>query len=292
MKKFNVGGGIQTWTTSSGKFGLGAGPVSPITNVAAQGSGIAGLFNPYTIGAGLVYGLARNRSEKRKAERHKNENLFLLTADLMRQAGEDPYEMYPLEMFDPTQNDMMMQAYVQNAESDNPMGPYEWAEEQQREYVSRAIWNWRQRNEDLVKEAYDKFVASGLDYVDYRKRAFPSTPEGDDPSSYEVVNFPTGLEGEYTDANGTRWGFSDSTRTRWIISEDDSGGGGGGGGGAGGDCDDPVYADANPEECKVDTGGGDCDDPVYAAENPEECGGDTGGGDGDDPAYAGGDPEE
>ena len=171
MKKFNAGGGIQTWTTPSGKFGLGAGPVSPITNVATQGAtagaqGITGLFNPTAIGAGLAYGLARNLSEKRKAERQKNDNLFLLTVDEMRKAGVDPYEMYPVEMFDTSQ-------YEDLAGLPTSGTP----QEMQSEAIAQAVYHWRQRNQDVVQKAYDDFLASGMDYEDYKQRTTSSKPE-------------------------------------------------------------------------------------------------------------------
>jgi len=191
IKKFEFGGPVQ----------IGPVTIDPVSTAILTG-----------------VSLFRSLSDKRKKEFQKNENLFLLTVDLMRQAGEDPYEMFPADDTGAAQEYANLAALS--------MG--ETPRDIRAEAIADAVYNWRQRNQGLVKEAYDKFVASGMDYKDYSKSVFSPTPEGDDPGSYEVVNFPTGLEGEYTDANGTRWGYSDSTRTRWIISEkkNDSGGGG------------------------------------------------------------------
>lgn len=168
MKKFNAGGGIQTWTTPSGQFGFGAGPVSPIsagTQGAAAGQGLAGLFNPATIGFGLAMGALANKRAKDKLERQKNENLFLLTVDEMRKAGIDPYEMYPVELFDTSQYEDM-----------TGLPTVGTPEEMQRETIARAVYNWRERNPEKVQEAYDDFLASGMDYADYKANIAPATP--------------------------------------------------------------------------------------------------------------------
>jgi len=56
-----------------------------------------------------------------------------------------------------------------------------------------------------------------------------NTPE----DSYDIVDMPTGYEGEYTDSNGVVWGVNDSTGTRWVISDPTTEAGGGGGSEAG-----------------------------------------------------------
>jgi hypothetical protein len=168
----------------------------------AQGGGLIG-----GIAAGLAasaYLLYRGLSDKKKAESQKRDNLFYLTLDEMRKAGEDPYEQYPVELFD-----------VSKYKEFEGIGASGTPEEMQRDAISAAIYNWRERNNDIVQAAYDVFLESGLDYDEYNKRQEESGSFGD----YEVVTTPTGYEGEYTDVNGTRWGYSDSTRTKWIISE-------------------------------------------------------------------------
>jgi len=170
---------IETWIEPSGLFGMGAGPVSPITNVATQGAAqgaASGLINinPLVSGAMLAYNLYRGLSDRQKAESQKRDNLFYLTLDEMRKAGEDPYEQYPEDLFDVSQ----YPEFAGIAPSGSP-------EEMRRETINAAIYNWRERNQDIVQQAYDAFLRSGLDYDEYKKRLEEGEPVVEEEVSLE-----------------------------------------------------------------------------------------------------------
>ena len=107
-----------------------------------------------------------NKRERDKLESQKRENLYLLTLDEMRKAGEDPYEKYPLGMFDTSQ--------YEEFEGIAPSGT---PEEMQREAINAAIYNWRERNKDKMEKVYEDFVSSGLDYEDYKKAQGDTKPD-------------------------------------------------------------------------------------------------------------------
>ena len=170
---------IETWIEPSGLFGMGAGPVSPITNIATQGAAqgaASGLINinPLVSGAMLAYNLYRGLSDRQKAESQKRDNLFYLTLDEMRKAGEDPYEQYPEDLFDVSQ----YPEFAGIAPSGSP-------EEMRRETINAAIYNWRERNQDIVQQAYDAFLRSGLDYDEYKKRLEEGEPVVEEEVSLE-----------------------------------------------------------------------------------------------------------
>jgi len=113
----------------------------------------------------LSYNLYRGLSDRQKAESQKRDNLFYLTLDEMRKAGEDPYEQYPEDLFDVSQ----YPEFAGIAPSGSP-------EEMRRETINAAIYNWRERNQDIVQQAYDAFLRSGLDYDEYKKRLEEGEP--------------------------------------------------------------------------------------------------------------------
>ena len=160
---------IETWTEPSGLFGMGAGPVSPITNVTTQGAGGLVNINPLAAGFGLAYNLYRGLSAKQKAESQKRDNLFLLTLDEMRKAGEDPYEKYPEELFDVSQ-------YPEFAGLPAIGTP----EEMQNATIAQAVSDWRARNNDVVQKAYDDFLKSGKDYDEYSQEQYGVSGTGGD----------------------------------------------------------------------------------------------------------------
>ena len=124
-------------------------------------------------GAGAVASVAaygRNREARSKAERQKNENLRLLTLDAMTEAGIDPYAIYEQGKVDSTIDpDVQAEMDLSQQEMDILNPPEEVAEGYAAEQY---IKDWRADNQDLIGEAYDAFLRSGLDYPDYKKQ-FP-----------------------------------------------------------------------------------------------------------------------
>jgi hypothetical protein len=135
------------------------------------GSG-SGMFD---FGGGLgaitaITSYARNREARAKAERQKNDNLRLLTLDAMAEQGIDPFDIYDLGKVEST-IDPVEQAELDLAqqEMDILKPPPEVAEGYAAE---QAIKRFREENQDLIGEAYDAFLRSGLDYDEYKKQ-FP-----------------------------------------------------------------------------------------------------------------------
>src|SRR5210317_1246850 len=265
MKKFNAGGGVQAWTTPSGKFGFGAGPVSPIANVAAQGAtagaqGIGSLFansiNPLSLALSAQQ-LYKGYSGRKKAERQKQENLRLLALDAMAERGIDPFAIYDVGKVESTIDPVEQEALnLAQQEMDILNPPQPVAEGYAAEQI---IKRFREENPDVMAEVYNDFLASGLDYDDYKKRATATTSEvakdvsgTPDPRQYVDITGtdPAGIpgdliEGTYTDPDGTMWAY-DMLGRKWVISspttpsDPSGGGGGGGGGGAGAGADNAV----------------------------------------------------
>jgi hypothetical protein len=201
-------------------------------------------------------------SGRKTAERQKMDNLGRLTLDEMRKAGADPYEQFPIDTFDPNTNPNMISEFSSAMESgDGTLSPEEWAEEKQLDAVDRSIWKWREQNQDVMQKAYDDFLASGLDYADYKEQPTSTNPE----DLYDIVVNPSGLEGTYTDSTGQVWGVSDTTGTKWKIdstlkptdptdpTDPNNAGGGGGGGGA---ADAAAQAAADAETARIILEGG------------------------------------
>jgi len=132
------------------------------------------VFNPLGTILQAGYNLYRGLSDRQKAESQKRDNLFYLTLDEMRKAGEDPYEQYPEDLFDVSQ----YPEFAGIAPSGSP-------EEMRRETISAAVYNWRERNQDIVQQAYDAFLRSGLDYDEYKKRLEEGEPVVEEEVSLE-----------------------------------------------------------------------------------------------------------
>ena len=295
MKKFQGGGGLFGGNTALEQAALErmwGGTVPPtlasvaqtgLNTVAAQGAqGIGSLFtnpiNPLSV-ALLGQQLYKGYSGRKTAERQKMDNLKLLTEDEMRKAGVDPYEQFPIDMFDPNTNPNMISEFSSAMESgDGTLSPEEWAEEKQLDAVDRSIWEWREQNQDVMQKRYDDFLASGLDYADYKKQLTATTSEvaqdvsgTTNPQDYtditgtiDVAGIPGDLmEGTYVDPDGRRWGY-DMLGRKWVMSEptppqevptDDSSTSGGGGGG-GGAADTAAQAAADAEAARILLEGG------------------------------------
>jgi hypothetical protein len=150
---------------------------SLFNSLVSQGAVQAGpfVFNPVATALQVAYNLYKNLSDKKKAESQKRDNLFYLTLDEMRKAGEDPYEQYPESLFDVSQ----YPEFAGIATSGSP-------EEMRRETISGAVYNWRERNQDIVQQAYDAFLRSGLDYDDYKKRSEEGEPVEEEVVSVDV----------------------------------------------------------------------------------------------------------
>lgn len=137
--------------------------------LATQGAG-SGLFNfggPF--GALLTaQQLYKGYSGRKTAERQKQENLRLLALDAMAEQGIDPFAIYDLGKVEST-IDPVEQAELDLAQQEmdilNPPQPVAegYAAEQE-------IKRFREENPDIIGEAYDAFLRSGLDYDEYKKR--------------------------------------------------------------------------------------------------------------------------
>jgi len=137
------------------------------------------IINPVAAILQAGYNLYKGLSDRQKAESQKRDNLFYLTLDEMRKAGEDPYEQYPEDLFDVSQ----YPEFAGIAPSGSP-------EEMRRETINAAIYNWRERNQDIVQQAYDAFLRSGLDYDEYKKRL----EEGEPVEEEEVITVETDVD--------------------------------------------------------------------------------------------------